>query len=133
MSDAELTLSFAELHICSGACLTYMGVPFHRFEPTRHAPADIEQVEHLFNLFIDATDELRNRKSTQPRALRTTRVTLSEYDLVLLIEVMTAVLRENEPPSEHSDRNLEIHVGRRDEIEKTLGKLQKAQQRLQVA
>jgi len=133
MSDAELKLSRDELLVCSGACLTYVGVPFHRTEPMRSSPADIDQGEHLFQMFIDATDELRNRKTTQPKALRTSRMTLSEDDLMLLIEVITAVLRENEPPSDHSDRNLEIHVGPRQEIEKTLKKLQTAQKRLQPA
>jgi len=133
MSHTKVALSHHELNISSGACLTYLGVPFHRTEKVYIAPAKLDRIEHPFDSFIFARRELRRRSSRRQETIRRTRVELGASDLALLIKVMSAVLRKNKPPSEHSDYNLKLHVGPRADVEKRWNKFRKVQQRLKVA
>lgn len=135
MNEQRISLNFNEASIYSGACLTYSGVPFHRIEKTRTSPQDLGCLNELFNGFVHSKHELRRAFSggsngvaiaTSPAT--TVELALSDEELELLIEVFEAVLEEHQPPGEHSDYDLELHVGPREAVEAALEKLRGVRQ-----
>lgn len=133
MSEQKIILSLDETSVYSGACLTYSGVPFHRVEKMRTSSEDEDRLDKLFDRFVRAKGEIRRRTTDDVPSgvvstVETVELALSDDELELLIEIFETILQEHQPPGEHSDYDLELHVGPREAVEAALERLRGVRQ-----
>ena len=119
--DVHMAISFslAQVHILLGGRLMYWGVPFHMTSKQTLQTNERSAVDAVRERLLELRDQLPNCQQQDPSIEVTVDMSIEECKLYK--QLLAADLAECVGPG--GDRELEIHVGRRPEVEACLAKL----------